>query len=260
MSLSVRVFSPSRRRRVRELSVLQLGVLGVFLSGCNPSKHAQLRYPSPEASFHLYHDAYAFPLHRAARADPVKRVESLLDHGARVDEQNGDGDTPLHIAADHCRLDVARVLLAHGAPINARGRVGQTPLHVVTQGRCLGGPTRVSDDWTNVRDFLGLLRLFIDNGAAIDATDREGRTALHLAARCSDAELTRVLVTAGADVNAQRLTGRSPSHKPRTPYSLRSAATCGTWVWINLTAHAAWPVDRAQVSTPNWTSSRSRTT
>jgi ankyrin repeat protein len=48
----------------------------------------------------------------------VRLVRALLDHGARVNVADEDGDTPLILAARNGFLDSARCLLDHGAQVN----------------------------------------------------------------------------------------------------------------------------------------------
>ena len=64
-------------------------------------------------------------LHVAALYGHARSVEYLLGRGARSNDQDEDGATPLHLAADP---QVAEVLTAHGADLSLRDNLGRTPL------------------------------------------------------------------------------------------------------------------------------------
>jgi ankyrin repeat protein len=58
-------------------------------------------------------------------------------------------------------------------------------------------------------DHPDMIRLLVDAGADVNAGNDMGHTPLHLAA---NVDAVRVLVTAGADVNARSLDGSTPLH------------------------------------------------
>ena len=67
------------------------------------------------------------PLHYAANAGHLDVVDELTQRlGAAVNAENTAGDTPLHKAAARGHLDVVRALLAAGADPARRNRLGQT--------------------------------------------------------------------------------------------------------------------------------------
>ncbi len=69
----------------------------------------------------------ALPLHCAARWGDRESVRMLLDRGAAVDARDGDGNTPLHSAAD---AGAVEELLAAGADVNAQDKDGAVPLQI----------------------------------------------------------------------------------------------------------------------------------
>jgi hypothetical protein len=66
-------------------------------------------------------------LHRAAEDGHKKRVEELLDAGAKVDARDDDGRTPLHYAAKRGHLDVVKLLIKEGASVWKRDKKGKRP-------------------------------------------------------------------------------------------------------------------------------------
>lgn len=57
-----------------------------------------------------------------------ERVQKLLASGANVNVQDGDGDTPLHGAAQSGNVEIISLLLDKGANPNAKNKLGGTPL------------------------------------------------------------------------------------------------------------------------------------
>ncbi len=78
------------------------------------------------------------PLHSAsALRDPAlatAAVDALLNAGARVNETQHGGWTPLHQAASHGFTDLVQLLLDRGADRAARSDDGRTPLEMARAG------------------------------------------------------------------------------------------------------------------------------
>lgn len=74
------------------------------------------------------------PLHARAR-HWQGRIESLIELGANVNHGENARGTPLHAAAGSGNIDATRLLLQHGARADALNREGQTPLAYALQ-RC----------------------------------------------------------------------------------------------------------------------------
>jgi ankyrin repeat protein len=126
----------------------------------------------------------------AAYLDDVEHLNRELADGTRADDRTSGTDL-LSWAAFGGAAGAARLLLEHGADVDGGA------LHAAA---------------TNLR--LALVRLLIDAGADVDRRDPEtGGTALHAAVAAGpggDApEIVRVLLAAGADVNATTSDGAS---------------------------------------------------
>ncbi|HTQ10602.1 MAG TPA: ankyrin repeat domain-containing protein, partial [Fimbriimonadaceae bacterium] len=74
------------------------------------------------------------PLHFAVqnRRDP-KLVKMLLDRGAKIDAQTGDGETPLHLACAAGDGVLVRLLLAHGANPRIRDHQARLPADLLPE-------------------------------------------------------------------------------------------------------------------------------
>lgn len=110
----------------------------------------------------------------------IDRDPSLLE------AQNGDGWTPLHLAAFFGHPELAKALLNRGANVDSRSTnaMKNTPLHAAIAGR-------KSD----------VVRVLIDRGADVNARQTGGWTALQSAAQSGDRELVELLLVSGADPN-----------------------------------------------------------
>lgn len=73
------------------------------------------------------------PLRDAAYRSNQGAVLALLSHGAEVDAEDMNEETPLHVAAWNAGAQgteiIVEVLLKHGADVNAKDSRGDTPLH-----------------------------------------------------------------------------------------------------------------------------------
>src|SRR5689334_14409359 len=114
------------------------------------------------------------------------------------------GDTALHVAAAGYRVEIARMLLASGADIHSAGnRRGSQPLHYAADGH-LDSPA-----W-NARRQVAMIRLLLKAGADVNASDKNGATPLHRAVRTRCAAAVRCLLEAGADATRWNKPGSTP--------------------------------------------------
>jgi len=81
-------------------------------------------------------DTHSTALMIAASADDVSAVNAvkvLLAHGAVVDEEDEEKNTPLLLAAEIGNAEVVRTLLAAGARVSHSNKEGDTALHLAAQ-------------------------------------------------------------------------------------------------------------------------------
>ncbi len=135
----------------------------------------------------------------AAQGGVVPVVEDLLRHGARVDEREATyGQTALMYAARAGHAGVVAALLAAGAKPNVATNVGPAPAFI--------GPNSVPGFGFGV----GIIR----GGVPADRGRREpapgGLTPLHYAARHNHADVAKLLLQAGAAIDAREANDITP--------------------------------------------------
>jgi len=126
-------------------------------------------------------------------------ARALIRGGADVKAVDDKGLTPMMhlIAAESsrspsaARAEALQSLLTAGADVRARDREGRTALIWAIKGT----PSSRSDP--------ALVAMLIEAGSELEARDREGGTPLVYAAVRGDAKSARLLVDAGAEVNAR---------------------------------------------------------
>jgi len=148
-----------------------------------------------------------------------------------IDAADTEGGTALLAAVTQDRLDAAKQLLSRGARADAANRYGVTPLYVAAlhgntdmmvallaakadpNGAAPAGETLLMiSARTGV---VKAMRLLIDAGAKVDAREPNyNQTALMIASRGNHAEAIQLLLDKGADINARTSTGDAPAFKP----------------------------------------------
>lgn len=126
-------------------------------------------------------------------------VAALLEHGATVDFRDAEfAQSALMIAAREGHADIVELLLEHGAAVNVATKVGPAPGFIAPN---------------SVRGFgfgVGIIR----GGVPKDRGRREpqpgGMTPLLYAARQNHIDVAKLLLAAGADLNAKEANGIWP--------------------------------------------------
>jgi hypothetical protein len=115
-------------------------------------------------------------------------------------------DSALHVAAAGYRVEIAKLLLKAGAnPNSAENHRRSRPLHYAADGYI------ISKLW-NEKNQIAMIRLLLKAGAAIDAQDKNGATPLHRAVRTRCAAAVKCLLDAGADAMIKNKPGSTAFH------------------------------------------------
>ncbi|XP_030385455.1 transient receptor potential cation channel subfamily A member 1 isoform X2 [Scaptodrosophila lebanonensis] len=156
------------------------------------------------------------PLHYASRDGHIRSLENLIRLGACINLKNNNNESPLHFAARYGRYNTVRQLLDSEKGsfiINESDGMGMTPLHIASQQ----GHTRVVQLLLNRgallhRDHTGRnpLQLAAMSGYTetiellhsvhshlLDQVDKDGNTALHLATMENKPHAISVLMSMG---------------------------------------------------------------
>jgi ankyrin repeat protein len=144
------------------------------------------------------------PLMLASRTSGVDAVRLLIEHGAKVNVvEHWQGETPLMYAAAHDRGEVVAALIAAGANVNARTPVNDLPERLPRVRYFVEIP---SAGLTPVmfaarHGAVSALRVLIEAGADINAKTPEGFSAVVIALDNLHFDAAKVLVEAGASAN-----------------------------------------------------------
>lgn len=177
-----------------ELKKVNSGLYGTFraspLSYCMTSPYGYARR-------HGYHklllehgaDANVFdgnglsPLMLAAKYGYSEGVSDLIAHGADVSQSKKFGQTALYIAAEAGQVECIKLLLTAGANPEAFTKSGMTPLMIAAK-----------------KHRLKAVITLLDYGVNVEARDKNGKTALMYGVK--NKMITHALMKAGEQINA----------------------------------------------------------
>lgn len=140
-----------------------------------------------------YEDGGETAMHYAARGGHSEVIQALAKAGAKINAKAKGGSTPLLVAVSKKQHDAVKTLLSLKADPNAGPSGGAGPLFTAAQHP----------------DFA-LVKLLLEHGARPNPSSKKpGFFPLGAAAGQNSAEIVRHLLTAGAEVNTQGVTGNT---------------------------------------------------
>ncbi len=133
------------------------------------------------------------PVHIAVRMNgSPELLEMLLDCGFPADSRNSSGYTPLAVAAENGSAVLVRALLENGAnPFVAINKDGNNAAVIALS-------EQNDEILSDIVKYAGTV------------SDTQGNTILHYAARLSDAETVRRLLSFGLNVGVKNISGETP--------------------------------------------------
>ena len=130
------------------------------------------------------------PVHIVVKANGSDELlQLLIDEGYPVDTRNADGYTALNYAIEANDIKTTNVLLENGAnPFQMIDKKGKNGISIALEKK---NKTMIS----NIVKYAGKM------------TDMQGNTVLHYAAKTSDAEMVKTLISYGIDKSVKNVSG-----------------------------------------------------
>jgi ankyrin repeat protein len=168
-----------------------------------------------------YHDGMS-ELTDAIKAGDAARAASLIDADPALLTQSENGVTPLLLAMYHGKPELARLLADRGAPLSfgeavALGDTERVQSMLAADPQLLHSRTPDGYPAAGLAIFFrhsALARLLIEAGADVNAAAENAQRVapLHAAAAVCDHDTMRLLLERGADPNARQQLDYTPLH------------------------------------------------
>jgi ankyrin repeat protein len=166
------------------------------------------------------HSDGQMPLHNAVIAGNAEIVKLLLDHGARINDEDDEHKTALAYAQEAGNQEIVEILVKHGGALvdyereaieaikkDDRSRLEELLTQKLVDPKARGA---LLLHYAACEGNVAMAKALIAQGAEISAAVRHLDTPLHDAANYGRVEMIRFLVSEGADPNAKNEWGIEP--------------------------------------------------
>ncbi|XP_044579759.1 uncharacterized protein LOC123261929 [Cotesia glomerata] len=170
-------------------------------------------------------------LHFAVKGSNCETIKFILDQKVNVDVKDFDGQSPLHVAAEHGRTDVVKIFVAKKILTpDLVNNYGDTPLHIAAQRghREIVEILLQNNSNAKILNYSGYMPLhcaalnghkdvvdvLLKKEKGVDYSKSfDGMTILHLAAKHGHTDLVKYLITLKANVNTKTGRNEVPLHE-----------------------------------------------
>jgi ankyrin repeat protein len=126
------------------------------------------------------------PLHTAAslKKDYPELCESLLEHSAKIDAMDKDGNQTLHLACEQMNVETGNLLVSYGADVLAINSNGHSPLYLLKKSISLSKIVEKEPvlHFAVRHEMVATVQLLVDCGESSNTVSKCGQTPLHVAA------------------------------------------------------------------------------
>jgi len=153
----------------------------------------------------------------ASRERKEKAAVMLIAHGAKVNDPDIVGKTPLHISVEGKSQNIVELLLNNGASLSAKDKLGRTPLHQ-----------------SSIEGYLKIAELLLAAGARVNERDNTGKTPLGYARKHGNEIVARLLKSKGGKAEEKT------EHFGFSSWLRKKLAADEAVIWY--LGHAGWAV------------------
>ena len=140
-----------------------------------------------------------------------------MSSASKLNTVNNEGRTALHIAAMNGLVDAVNVLIQRGARLDESDKYGKTPLDLAVENATITpvrSPFFLSKSFEDLRHYLrdhaAVVHLLLSSGASFKKCDRKNDSLLHRAIAKYQPYIVEVLLLKGASLTCRDHLGRTP--------------------------------------------------
>ena len=153
------------------------------------------------------------PFHKAIATGVLASVEVFLENGVDIQQNDNNGNAPIHIACQYSRFTILKAILGHkSCDPNQQNADGDTALHIASR-MTLRLETKLQY-FQLLLSTPGINLEVINNEHLVpfEANDKDGNTVLHNACAGGESVMVQLLIENGADVLRPDRRGNAPIH------------------------------------------------